>query len=88
MKTQLEFIKSSKVPAASINFHCCFLKEDKLYMRVKPIGFILTSNLLNDVINRGDIFVVDLTTGNMRAYQGCIDVEPVDIIISIKLEGE
>jgi hypothetical protein len=63
--------------ARSIKFGECFYVEGKILMRMNWTGFILISTLLNDVINRGDILVVDTATGNMFAYKGDTAVKPV-----------
>lgn len=58
-----------------ISFGKCFLRKNKLLMRVKPIGFLLNSSLITDVINRGGVFVVDLETGVLSALNGEEELE-------------
>jgi hypothetical protein len=39
-------------------------------IRVKPVNFLLNSTLITDVINRGDVFIVNLTKGTMYTAEG------------------
>lgn len=82
MPTQLKLDLTTLVPAIKIKFHCCFIHDSQIFMRVKPTGFLLNSNLVNDVIARGDIFVVNLSKGTLRAFSGNIDVQEIDVLIT------
>ena len=70
---QLDLFDSPRANEAGIGQ--CFKHNGRMYMRVKPVSFILNSTLVQDVLVRGDIFVVDLTVGNMRTMQGKTIVE-------------
>lgn len=54
-----------------------FGKPYRFYMRVKPIQWVLNSNLLSDCINRGKCFVVALDKGNFQVVDGSREVIPV-----------
>lgn len=70
--------RSGLTVARDIRFGECFLYKGALFMRVKPTNFLTNSTLINDVINRGDCFFVDLSTGNVTAYKGDQVVTPVE----------
>lgn len=41
-----------------------------LFIRVKPTGFLLNSNILGDVLNRGDILTVNLEKNTLYYMKG------------------
>jgi len=41
----------------------------KIVARVRPRGFLLNSNLVSDVLNRADCFVVDMKTGDLTVMK-------------------
>lgn len=82
MSTQLSLDIITRTYASDIKFHNCFTFKNEIFMRVKPTGFLLNSSLIGDVINRGDIFVVNLSKGTVRAFQGDIEVQECDVQIS------
>lgn len=53
-------------------------KDKRLIMKVKPTGFLLNSNVVGDVLNRGDCFVVDLSTGVLYPTVSTKAVLPMD----------
>lgn len=57
--------------------------ENALFMRCKPISFLLASTVVGDIINRGDIFIVNLATGVLFSIKGDTEVEYFDAYISI-----
>ena len=73
---QLDLFDSPRAKETKIGH--CFKSGDSIYMRVKPINFILNSTLVQDVLVRGDIFVVNLSTGNMGAMKGATVVEQLE----------
>ena len=50
----------------------------KILMRVKPTGFLLNSNIVADVMSRGDVFVVDLAKGTVYAVEGGRKLEQIN----------
>ena len=46
----------------------------KVIARVRPRGFLLNSNLVSDVLNRADCFVVNMTTGDLTIMKSTTDV--------------
>lgn len=71
MKTkvmQLDLFDSPR--ARETKFGQCFLLSGHMYMRVKPINFMLNSTLVQDVLGRGDVFVVRLDNGRLSAMSG------------------
>jgi hypothetical protein len=53
--------------------------KNKFYIRVKPVNWILNSNLVNDAINRNKCFVVALDTGTLGIKEGTLEVIPVNL---------
>lgn len=45
-----------------------------ILMRVKVTGFLLNSNIVADVLNRGDCFVVNLEKGTLYVIAGDTEV--------------
>lgn len=54
----------------------------KIIARVRPRGFILNSNLVSDVLNRGDCFVVDMETGDLKVLPSSVSITSHNLIIS------
>ena len=48
--------------------------RDKIVARVRPRGFLLNSNLVSDVLNRADCFVVNMTTGDLTIMKSSTQV--------------
>jgi len=72
---QLELIFNSLLPASSTDTTLADIPygrsvsikaTGRIIAKVRPRGFILNSNLVGDVLNRGDCFVVDMETGDLR----------------------
>lgn len=51
--------------------------NSKLLMRVKPTGFLLGSNIVGDIINRSDAFVIDIEAGTLYSIPGDTSVRQV-----------
>ena len=43
-------------------------------MRLKPTSFILNSNLVTEVLNRGDVFCSNLITGTLYVLKGIEEI--------------
>ena len=41
-----------------------------IYIRVKPTGFLLNSEVIGDILNRGDIVTVNLTKNTLYYMKG------------------
>jgi len=52
-----------------------------IHQRVKPVNFLLNSNLVNDCINRHKCFVVNAQKGTLFIVQGDRFVEKVQAVI-------
>ena len=46
--------------------------SDSFFLRVKPTGFILNSNVIADIMSRGDILVYNLSSDCIHAMRGDI----------------
>jgi hypothetical protein len=68
--------------ASDIEFGGCFHRTKTLMMRVKPTGFLLNSNVINENINKNNIFAVNLTTGSLYCFAGTDPVVKVDAEIN------
>lgn len=62
---------------------CKIIATGKIVMRVKVTGFLLNSNIVADVLNRGDVFVVDVSKGTLYATVGDT---PVSHVYNTKLQ--
>lgn len=81
LNIELEKHSATKYKAASIEVGECFNCFNKMhdYMRVKPTGFLLNSNVITDVLVRGDVLAVNLYTGVLRVFRGDEIVNPVKL---------
>ena len=50
------------------------VSSGKIVAKVRPRGFILNSNLVSDVLNRADCFVVNMTTGDLTIMKSTTEV--------------
>ncbi len=83
--TQLSLLDlSDPVPASRIKIGHFFLRGNVVFMRVKPTGYMLNSNLVVDCINRNKIFVVNMETGTFYTVKGEEEVEPTKLRITCK----
>lgn len=51
-----------------------FEHNGRQFMKVEPAKFLFNSSLISNVINRGDIFAVDLNTGELTVVKYSPDV--------------
>lgn len=56
-------------------------QDSSTIMRVKPTSFLLNSTLVGEVLNRGDVFIVNLVTGTLFSIKGTEEVK----LLSAKL---
>lgn len=56
-----------------------FIHEGKTYIQVKPVKKLFQSNLIHDVITRGDIFAVNIQTQELTIISGKSDVVHIRI---------
>lgn len=52
-------------------------------LRVKPTSFLLNSTLVAEVLNRADVFIVNLVTGTLFSIQGTEEVEVLNAKVVI-----
>ena len=45
-----------------------FSYKNKIWMKVKPVGFISNSSVINEVLSRGDSIAVSLEDGEVSAW--------------------
>ena len=57
--------EAREIPVAS-----CFEYAKFTYMRVKPINFLNNSNVIQDILVRGDIIAVEISSGKLTAFKG------------------
>lgn len=81
---QLDLFAPANLTAKQIKFGDLFLANNTIFMRVKPVNFLTNSTLLNDVINRGDIFAVNMEKGTLVCYTGNTEVEAVTAELQYK----
>ena len=76
--TQLDLFPANSLPhAASRAQGELFLYKNELYMRVKPVSWMLNSSIIQDKLSSGHIVVVWLETGKLGFMKGTEPVEPV-----------
>lgn len=51
------------------------IKDSSTILRVKPTSFLLNSTLVTEVLNRSDVFIVNLVTGTLFSITGTEEVE-------------
>jgi len=92
MSMQLELLLATSSPASPtlsdiIHGNCCRVKSSgKILMKLKPTGFLLNSNIVADVLNRGDCFVVDMAKGTLYATSATQAVTPLDSKLQYKVK--
>lgn len=52
-------------------------------LRVKPTSFLLNSTLVTEVLNRADVFIVNLVTGTLFSISGTEEVEVLNAKVVI-----
>lgn len=83
MGTQLSFeVLDDTLPNVMLNDishgNCAEIAHNhKIIMRVKPTGFLLNSNVIGDVLNRGDCLVVDMAKGTLYVMKLSTEVIPL-----------
>jgi len=50
-------------------------QDKSTILRVKPTSFLLNSTLVTEVLNRSDVFIVNLVTGTLFSIVGTEEVE-------------
>lgn len=85
MSTQVSFDFSlTETRAKEIKVHECFMHNGNLLMRVKPVNFLLNSDLINDCISRGRIFVANMAKGTLYTIEGSEIVVPANVKIQVE----
>ena len=56
------------VTVADLEAGDLFSYKNKIWMKVKPIGFLSNSSVINDVLARGDSIAVSLEDGEVAAW--------------------
>ena len=76
MPKQLPLLPSTTLCAKDIPFGGLFSRKhrEETLMRVKPTGYILNSTLVNEAINRNNVFAISTDTGNLRIVDGSFEV--------------
>lgn len=59
----------------------CFEHEGKTYMRVTPAKSLVRSNMVYEVLARGDVFAVELPSGRLTILPGKGKIKPKEIKI-------
>lgn len=60
----------------------CFLYQEELYMRVKPVSWILNSTIFQEKLAAGFIVCVWAKTGKLGFLKGTEQVQPVNSTVS------
>lgn len=56
-----------------------FIYDGKTYIKVIPGKKLFQSSMVHEVVNRGDIFAVDLESQRLTILSGKIQVEHVEV---------
>lgn len=56
------------IPAADTKWGRLFtrVKDGKTYMRVRPMSYLLNSTLVQETLNEGKLFVVEVASGDLK----------------------
>lgn len=91
MQIEFDFTdKQEKIPANPQVKHLPYGKLFKFvgkkgyFLRVKPTGYILNSELVADVLNRRDVFVTSVERGTLYIVEGNKEVIEIESSIVIK----
>jgi len=75
---------SSLPTVASISYGECFRDEgDKIYLKVRPVGQLLNSTLVSDVVGRGDCLCVDMSKGSLHIFASSKKVNAVAVNVLV-----
>jgi hypothetical protein len=58
-----------------------FTYKDREYIRVIPVKKLFNSTMIHEVVNRGDIFAIDLITQELTIIPGKAEVEFTDCTV-------
>jgi len=78
-EVQRSLILATKVKISSVPVGIVAKDEatGMILLRVKPTQFILNSNIVVDVLTRGDVFVVNMSKGTLFVMRGDRLVTPI-----------
>lgn len=71
-------LKEPQYIAREIPFGEVFLYKGDVHMRVKPVSFLLNSTLVQENINAGKVFCVNMEKGTLHIIQGGYAVERIE----------
>jgi hypothetical protein len=71
---QNPFCPPDKVPVC---VHYIFLYQGQQHLRVIPGKRLFNSTMVHEVVNRGDVFAVNLETGMLTILPGTFTPEPI-----------
>ena len=87
----MEIIKPSKsqksllqIKDASYGVALKRSSDKSTVLRVKPTSFLLNSTLVTEVLNRSDVFIVNLVTGTLFSMRGTEEVEVLNAKVMIE----
>lgn len=83
-QSSLLIIKEEAPTISKMPYGEVFKVNGKFLMRVKPTSFLLNSNLVGDVLNRGDCFIVDIEKGTLYISKGDTQIQFVDATMVIR----
>jgi hypothetical protein len=59
--------------------------NNKFYIKCAPVKSLFKSNLIHEVVTRGDVFVVDIETGDLTVLPGEAQVQIVNASVQMRL---
>lgn len=74
---RLDTASKFTIPVSTLKIGELFLYNNTLFMRAKPVSWILNSSLVQDKLANGFIFAVDMEAGKIVCIKGTEKVEPV-----------
>lgn len=74
---ELDSTSDDNFIAKNVSIGTVFSFSGEHYLRVKPVNFLLNSNLVGDQITRGNIFVVRLKSATLSVFDGTRVVKKV-----------
>lgn len=80
----LNLFTSPVAPVSSIKMGEVFLHLNRIYLRTKPVAWMLNSTLIQDKMASGYVFATDLETGKFTTLLGSQEVEVVNVTLTWK----
>ena len=65
-----------------------FIYQDRTYIRLIPGKMLFRSTMVHEVVNRGDVFAMDIQTQQFTIISGKADVKHVELATQVLDEND